>query len=196
MNILCGTSLECTEIHFVRSGLWSTLDFRVECAAYLMGKGLQLLFEGLTLKLWVSVLLYLEAASKGICFLNDCRGVFSKTVFLSHTITKEFPTMQAICAWLYKDIEIKRKTDDLSLEPVTMLGLFLLNEQLCSTVRVGGQRALNITTYKFKKYLLSQNSQWIIYFPCPHWITNTYFIVDLQPASMAHSWLTFKAPCQ
>lgn len=34
----------------------------------------------------------------GICFLNDCRGVFSNTVFLSHTITKEFPTMRAICA--------------------------------------------------------------------------------------------------
>lgn len=44
-----------------------------------------------------------------------------------------------------------------------MLGLFLLNEQLCSTIRVGGQRALNITTYKFEKYLLSQNRQLYIF---------------------------------
>lgn len=71
--------------------------------------------------------------------------------------------MQALCAWLYKDTAIKKKTDDLNQEPVTMLGLFLLNEQLCSTIRVGGQRALNIAAYKFEKYLLSQNRQLYIF---------------------------------
>lgn len=117
----------------------------VECAAYLMvifplGIGerpIATLCRTNSQAVNFSLIMLRSCLNRVIYFLNDCCGMlFSITIFFSHIIIIEFATMQAICAQCYEDIAVKRKTNDLNLYHVTMLGLFLLNEQLCSTVKL------------------------------------------------------------